>query len=62
MAFVHYRKNYELLYNRLCSELEEKPILVNKISDYSLLLQINNLLLRLGCIGFNEEELELELT
>lgn len=58
----HYRKNYELLYERLC---REAGVLVGDIykscSDYSLLLLINRLLIKLDLTPFTEEELEIDL-
>lgn len=58
----HYRKNYEIQYYRLCEELGVKPVItVSAWSDFTLLSEMNLLLASLGCVLFDNEELELDL-
>lgn len=61
MKNYHYRKNYEMLYYKLCNELGLSIVLVDTWSDFKLLNQMNLLLSRLGLMTFSEEELELDL-
>jgi len=62
MKNYHYRKNYELLYERLCRELDVLcGVHYKKCSDYKLLQLINALLLTLHLTPFTEEELEIDL-
>lgn len=61
MTNHHYRSNYESLYYRLCKEANQSPQLRERTSDYTLLLWINNLLVKLGCVPMDEEELEIDL-
>ena len=54
---VHKRSNYEILFHRLNSELGNEPCSLEKVSDYQLLLQIDNLLKVLGCLPYTQQEL-----
>ena len=58
----HKRTNYINQYIMLCKETGDKPISYTKtMSNKHLLLLINNQLIKLNCIPFTEEELEIEL-
>ena len=54
----HFRKNYERLFVILCHHCNDKIPKLDSISDYWLLLQINEKLARLGLITYTEKELE----
>ena len=58
MKNYHKRNNYERLLVILCHYCNEKIPKLNSISDYWLLLQINEKLARLGLITYTEQELE----
>lgn len=58
----HYRSNYEALLVRLKRETgEADPIAPKYLSDYALLLQINNYLIRIDCLPMEVEELKRDL-
>lgn len=58
----HYRKNYEKQYYRLCKHCGISPTMfISRWSDYTLLVQTNILLAKLGCVLYDNEELELDL-
>lgn len=57
----YYRKSYENLYKRLCWEIDIEPLDISGYSDYQLLKEINELLIKWNCIPLTEDELELNL-
>lgn len=57
----HYRKSYEKLYKKLCWEVDIAPLDISWYSDYQLLKEINELLIKWHCEPLTEEELELNL-
>ena len=59
----HYKRTeYEALYLSTCKELKKKPIKkVTEFGSYFLLLSINFNLIKLGCVPFSVDELELDL-
>lgn len=52
------RKHYNCLLNRLRKECEEPPTDTTVYSDFTVLLQINKYLAKLGCVTYTKEELE----
>jgi len=57
----HYRKSYEKMYERLCWEVDIIPLDISSYSDYQLLKEINNLLVKWNCTPLTQDELELNL-
>lgn len=56
------RENYEKYYLKLCKEANEKAYhKYQKLSDFALLLKMNELLMKLNCQPMNEDELEINL-
>ncbi len=58
------REQYEWLLTKLCKELGEKPYyksFMADMSDYALLNITNKQLIKLNCIPFTLDELEMEL-
>lgn len=54
----HIRKNYERLFEILCHQAREQMPNVKSLSDYWLLMYINDKLTSLGLIPYTNEELE----
>jgi hypothetical protein len=55
------RKSYEQLYLRLCNELDLPPKQQQKMPDCTLLLNINEMIIKLDCTPLTQDELEMEL-
>lgn len=54
----HIRKNYERLFEILCHQSREQIPNIKSLSDYWLLMYINDKLIHLGLIPYTDEELE----
>jgi hypothetical protein len=54
----HIRNNYERLFEILCHQAREQMPNVKSLSDYWLLMYINDKLTSLGLIPYTNEELE----
>ena len=54
----HTRKNYERLFEILCHQAREQMPNIKSLSDYWLLIYINDKLTHLGLITYTDDELE----